>query len=143
MTAYLYRSLDSDMYMKVPDGIYVPNVNVGRNMYYVKLNKSLYGLKQSRRMWYNHLNEFLLNKCYSNNDDHPCIFICKSSTQFYIISVYVDDLNIIGIELDINDVRDHLNTEFEMSDLGKTKFYLCLQLEHLPTSILVHQSTYV
>jgi hypothetical protein len=112
-------------------------------MYYVKLNKSLYGLKQSRRMWYNHLNEFLLNKCYSNNDDHPCIFICKSSTQFYIISVYVDDLNIIGIELDINDVRDHLNTEFEMSDLGKTKFYLCLQLEHLPTSILVHQSTYV
>jgi hypothetical protein len=30
-----------------------------------------------------------------------------------------------------------------MKDLGKTKFYLGLQLEHLPTGILVHQSTYV
>jgi hypothetical protein len=29
-----------------------------------------------------------------------------------------------------------------MKDLGKTKFCLGLQIEHLPTSILVHQSTY-
>jgi hypothetical protein len=33
--------------------------------------------------------------------------------------------------------------EFEMKDLSKTKFFLGLQLEHLPTCILVHQSTYV
>jgi hypothetical protein len=30
-----------------------------------------------------------------------------------------------------------------MKDLGKTKFYLGLQIEHLQTSILVHQSAYV
>jgi hypothetical protein len=57
--------------------------------------------------------------------------------------VYVDDLNIIGIELDINEARDHLKTEFEMKDLGKTKFCLGLQLEHIPMDILVHQSAYV
>jgi hypothetical protein len=33
--------------------------------------------------------------------------------------------------------------EFEMNDLGKTKFWLGLQLKHLPTGILIHQSTYV
>jgi hypothetical protein len=86
---------------------------------------------------------FLLNKGYSNNDDCPCIFIHKSSTEFCIISVYVDDLNIIGTKLDINEARDHLKTEFEMKDLGKTKFCLALQLEHLPTSILIHQLAYV
>jgi hypothetical protein len=53
VTTYLYGSLDSDIYIKVPNEISVPNANVGCNMYYVKLNKSLYGLKQSRRMWYN------------------------------------------------------------------------------------------
>jgi hypothetical protein len=143
MTAYLYGSLDSDIYMKVPDGISVPNANIGCNMYCVKLNKSLYGLKQSGRMWYNSLNEFLLNKGYSNNDDCPCVFIRKSSTGFCIISVYVDDLNIIGTELDINEARDHLKTEFNMKDLCKTKFCLGLQLEHLPMGILVHQSAYV
>jgi hypothetical protein len=143
VTTYLYGSLDSDIYMKVTGEISVLNANVGCNMYCVKLNKSLYGLKQSGRMWYNRLKEFLLNKGYSNNDDCPCVFIRKSSTGFYIIAVYVDDLNIIGTELDINEVRDYLKMEFKMKDLGKTKFCLGLQLEHLPTGILVHQSTYV
>nr|ABF96511.1 retrotransposon protein, putative, Ty1-copia subclass [Oryza sativa Japonica Group] len=45
VTAYLYGSLDYDIYMKVPDGIDIPNQK-----------KSLYGLKQSGRMWYNRLN---------------------------------------------------------------------------------------
>jgi hypothetical protein len=94
-------------------------------------------------MWYNQLKEFLLNKCYSNNDDCPCVFICKSSIGFCIISVYVDALNIIGTELDINEARDHLMMEFKMKDLGETKFCLGLKLEHLPTGILVHQSAYV
>jgi hypothetical protein len=129
--------------MKVPDGIIVPNEHIGRNMYCVKLNKSLYDLKQSVRMWYNRLKEFLLNKGYSKNDDCPCVFICKSSSGFYIISVYIDDLNIIGTELHINGPGNHLKTKFEMKDLGKTKFCLVLQLEHLPMGILVHQSSYV
>jgi hypothetical protein len=114
VTTYLYGSLDSDIYMKVPYGIYVPNANVGRNMYCVKLNKSLYSLKQYERMWFNQLKEFLLNQCYSNNDDCPCVFIHKSSTGFCIISVYVDDLDIIDTKLDINEAQDHLKIEFEM-----------------------------
>jgi hypothetical protein len=52
MTAYLYGTLDSDIYMMVPDGIPIPNKGENRNMYCVKLKRSLYGLKQSGRMWY-------------------------------------------------------------------------------------------
>jgi hypothetical protein len=131
VTAYLYGSLNLDIYMKVLDGISVPNTNANRNMYYVKLIKSLYGLKQSERMWYNRLNELLLNKGYSNSDDCPCVFIRKSSTGFCIISVYVDDLNIIGHTNNIDEAHNHLKKEFEMKDLGKTKFCLGLQIEHL------------
>jgi hypothetical protein len=94
-------------------------------------------------MWYNRLKESLLQKGFSNNDDCPCVFIKTSSTGFCIISVYVDDLNIIGTQRDIDETRNHLKTEFEMKDLGKTKFCLGLQLEHLPTRILVHQSAYI
>jgi hypothetical protein len=67
----------------------------------------------------------------------------ESSTGFCIISVYVDDLNIIGTQRDIDETRNHLKTESEMKDLGKTKFCLGLQLEHLPTGISVHQSAYI
>jgi hypothetical protein len=69
VAAYLYGSLDSDIYMKVFDGIPVSNMHANHNMYYVKLVKSLYDLKQLERMWYNQLKEFLLNKGYSNSDD--------------------------------------------------------------------------
>jgi len=129
--------------MKVPDGIPIPNPNANRNMYCVKLQKSLYGLKQSGRMWYNRLSEFLLQKGYTTNDDSPCVFIKKSQTGFCIISVYVDDLNITGHVQDINEARNHLMTEFEMKDLGQTKFCLGLQLEHIPLGIFVYQATYI
>jgi hypothetical protein len=143
VTAYLYGSLDSDIYMKVPDGISIPNPGANRNMYCVKLKRSLYGLKQSGRMWYNRLSEYLLQKGYSNNDDCPCVFIKKSSTGFCIISVYVDDLNIVGNTQDVDEARNHLKTEFEMKDLGQTKFCLGLHIEHLHSGILVHQSAYI
>jgi hypothetical protein len=52
--------------------------------------------------------------------------------------VYVDDLNIIGNEPDINEARHHLRTEFEMKDLGQTKFFLGLQLEHLHSGIFIY-----
>jgi hypothetical protein len=118
-------------------------MHANHNMYYVKLVKPLYDLKQSGRMWYNRLKEFLLNKDYSNSNDYPCVFIRRSCTGFCIISVYVDDLNIIGHTKDIDKTRNHLKMEFEMKDLGRTKFCLLLQLEDFQTGILVHQSTYV
>jgi hypothetical protein len=37
VTAYLYGSLDSDIYMKFPNGIPIPNMYANCNMYYVKL----------------------------------------------------------------------------------------------------------
>jgi hypothetical protein len=143
VTAYLYGLLHSNIYIKVPDGIYVSNMNANRNMYCVKLVKSLDSFKQMGRMWYNRLKEFLLNKGYSNSDDYPCVFIRKSNIGFCIISVYVNDLNIIGRTKDIDEAHNHLKKEFEMKDLDKTKFCLGLQIEHLYTDILVQQSTYV
>jgi hypothetical protein len=127
MTAYLYESLDSDIYMKVLDGISVLNMHANHNIYCVKLAKSLYDLKQSGSMWYNRLKKFLINKRYSNRDDCPCVFIRRSSTRFCIILVYVGELNIIGHTKDIDEVCNHLKTEFEMKDLGRTKFCLGLQ----------------
>ena len=50
--AYLYGSLDSDIYMKIPEGFKLPDACTPRNLFSIKLQRSLYGLKQSGRMWY-------------------------------------------------------------------------------------------
>ena len=57
--------------------------------------------------------------------------------------MYVDDINIICNTQNIDETRNHLKTEFEMKDLGKTKFCIELQIEHLHSGILVHQSAYI
>ena len=142
VTAYLYGSLDSKIYMKVLEGLKIPGPNQNRNMFSIHLQRSLYGLKQFGRMWFNQLSNFLLKRGYTNNDDCPCVFIKKSTDGFYIISIYVDDLSIIGTTRDIEEASAYLKTEFEMKDLGKTKFCLGLHLEHLPEGVFVHQSTY-
>ena len=55
VTAYLYGSLDANVYMKIPEGFTLPEAmnSKPRSMYSIKLQRSLYGLKQSGRMWYN------------------------------------------------------------------------------------------
>ena len=84
-----------------------------------------------------------MQKGYSNSDDCPCVFIKRSSLGFYIISMYVDDIYIIGNTQNIDEARNHLMMEFEMKDLGKTKIYIGLQIEHLHSGIQVHQSVYI
>ncbi|KAG7578737.1 Ribonuclease H-like superfamily [Arabidopsis thaliana x Arabidopsis arenosa] len=144
VTAYLYGSLDNDIYMRIPEGLKMPEAlrSKSKEICAVKLQRSLYGLKQSGRMWYNRLSEYLLSKGYTNNAICPCVFIKKFPSGFVIIAVYVDDLNIIGTPKEIDDARTHMKEEFEMKDLGKTKFCLGLQIEHFQEGIFVHQSNY-
>ena len=84
--------------MKIPEGFKLPEANSTSScsMYSIKLQRSLYGLKQSGCMWYNRLSKYLLKEGYVNNPICPCIFIKKSKTEFAIITMYVDDLNLVG-----------------------------------------------
>ena len=62
ITTYLYGSMDNGIYMKILKGFKLPEANCTkpRSMYSIKLQQSLYGLKQSERIWYNRLSEYLL-----------------------------------------------------------------------------------
>ena len=42
------------------------------------------------------LASILLKYGYANNPICPCIIIKKSDTEFAIITMYVDDLNLVG-----------------------------------------------
>jgi ribonuclease HI len=118
------------------------NSSGSREGYSIKLYKALYGLKQSRRVWYKRLSEYSLKEGYKNDSICPCIFMKRSGKEFAIIVVYVDDINIIGTPEELPKAIDCLKKEFEMKDLGKTKFCLGLQIEYLNGGILVHKEAY-
>ena len=64
-------------------------------IYFIRLQKFLYGLKQSRHMLYNRLSKYLLKEKYKNDPICPYVFIKRFASKFVILAVYVDDLNII------------------------------------------------
>ena len=95
-------------------------------------------------MWYNRLTEYLLKQGYNNDPICPCVFIKRYQSQFVIIAVHVDDLNIIGTLEELQKAANCLKLEFEMKDLGRTRFCLGLQIEHLKdgifcTNLLIYQ----
>ena len=64
VTTYLYGSLDANVYMKIHEGFTLPEVmnSKPQSMYSIKLQRSLHGLKQCGRMWYNRLSQYLLKE---------------------------------------------------------------------------------
>ena len=128
VTAYLYGSIDAIVYMKIPEGFTLLEAMNSKpwSMYSIKLQRSLYGLKQSGRMWYNRLSQYLLKEGYVNNSICPCVFIKKREIGFAIIAVYVDDLNLIETPEELIKTTNYLKKEFEMKDHGKTRYCLGL-----------------
>jgi hypothetical protein len=69
-------------------------------------------------------------KSYTNNDDCPCGITKKSQMEFSIISIYANDLYIIGSPKDIDTQSPKEGVQDE--GLGKTKYFLGLQLDTFP-----------
>jgi hypothetical protein len=55
-TTFLHGDLEEEIYMKQPEGYVVK----GKKELVCKLKKSLYGLKQSPRMWYQKFDTYML-----------------------------------------------------------------------------------
>ena len=70
VTAFLNGTLE-EIYMKQPPGY----VQKGKEHLVCKLNKSLYGLKQSPRCWNKAFREYMDSINFTQSTADPCIFI--------------------------------------------------------------------
>lgn len=66
-TAFLYGDLEEIIYMKQPEGFENGN-------YVCKLNKGLYGLKQSARNWNKKISSIFLNNGFTQSKNDSCLF---------------------------------------------------------------------
>ena len=140
VTAYLYGPIDSDVYMNIPEGLNTSSMVKRKPC--LKLQRSLYGLKQAGRMWYQYLRDFLVECGFMNSELCPCVFIKQHLGDFVILAVYVDDINLIGSKTAVDDAAKVLGSKFHMKDLGKTSLCLGLKMEHMESGVLVHQTHY-
>ena len=73
-------------------------------------------------MLYNCLSEYLISQGYVNNELCPCVLIKKSHSGFAIVAVYIDNMNLIGTPVELEEIATHLKSKFEMKDLGKSRY---------------------
>ncbi|UYV80857.1 hypothetical protein LAZ67_19002001, partial [Cordylochernes scorpioides] len=110
-TAILYGDLQDQIYIKQPEGF-----NNGTDLVW-KLKKSLYGLKQSPRCWYQKIVNFMKERCLKESTADPCLFFRKTNDQLLIIAIYVDDGIIAGTnEQEINEFLDELMFSFKITN---------------------------
>ena len=123
--AYLNAPLDQDVYVKIPQG----DKNFGKG--YWKLNKSLYGLKQSGRNWNATITEFLLSIGFKQCKNEPCLFyyINERNEVSCIIGLYVDDMIITGFNYDLLYFIQKIKNKFSISNCQIINYILGISIE--------------
>jgi hypothetical protein len=128
--AFLHGDLQEDVYMIIPPGV-------------CKLHKSLYGLKQASRKWYEKLTSILLQQHYVQAASDHSLFIKQTDHSFTAVLVYVDDVILAGNSLtEFSTLKTILHEQFKIKDLGQLKYFLGLEVAHSSKGISLCQRKY-
>ena len=133
--AFLHGDLYEEVYMKVPQGFHtkVPNA-------VCMLKRSLHGLKQASRQWYAKLAEVLYAKGYKHSGNDYSLFYKKTKDSSTFLGVYVDDILLTGNdEVEIQNLKAHLDNIFRIKDLGKAHYFLGMEILSIPTGLVLTQ----
>jgi hypothetical protein len=124
-SAFLNGDLEEDIYMVQPEGFVEP----GKEHMVCHLRKSLYGLKQSPRQWYQKLHETFLDLGFKRCPSDNSIWVWAKDHVKVIIPVYVDDLTLACNNLAaLTALKDQLKAKFDMRDLGELNYILGLEV---------------
>ncbi|KAL0553695.1 hypothetical protein IC582_007597 [Cucumis melo] len=137
--AFLNGDLVEEVYMSPPPGF---EAQFGQQV--CKLQKSLYGLKQSLRAWFDRFTTFVKSQGYSQGHSDHTLFTKASKTgKIAILIVYVDDIVLTGDDqTKISQLKQRMGDEFEIKDLENLKYFLGMEVARSKEGISVSQRKY-
>lgn len=139
-SAYLNGDLEEEIYMKQPEGYN----ETDKPDYVCKLLKSLYGLKQSARVWNKTIDELLKRMGLTQSNADPCLYMRKVGEKVFYVIVYVDDLIVCCMaETEFKEFLKVLQANFKITDLGDVKLFLGIQIEKSRDGYLLNQQLYI
>jgi hypothetical protein len=141
-TAFLNGGIDAVVYIHQPEG-FVDRLNPKAACL---LRKSLYGLKQSPRIWYSTFVEFMTSLGFVRTRKDRCVFVKRYGNMLVYISLYVDDLLIFAPNtLIVNELKQAFMRRFQMTDCGEVSYILGWQItrNRAERTIFIHQNKYI
>lgn len=140
VTAFLNAPMDRKLYIKQPIGFVVK----GQECKVCLLLKSIYGLRKAPKEWSSTLHSFLvkmgLKRCWKDYG----LYFMYCGTHLVLVTVYVDDMLVIGRDCDIEYVASTLMKPFKMKELGNIRYLLGIEINYeMGKRITFSQEKYV
>ncbi|MBW0493743.1 hypothetical protein O181_033458 [Austropuccinia psidii MF-1] len=106
--------------------------------YVLKCKKSLYGLKQAARSWYQTLKNWLIGYGFITSNADPCLFIRNQTILFS----WVDDILVAGN--DSIQIINELKSDFKIKDLGLASHVLGIRIvRDRENHVVINQTHYI
>lgn len=108
------------------------------------LQKSLYGLKQSPRMWYKRLREFLIILGSKESYNDPSLFILIQRERIVYLFAYADDIVLTcSYENFVKDTITFMGKEFTLTELKELGYFLGIQVKKCEQRLHFSQQQYL
>jgi hypothetical protein len=115
--------------------------------YVYKLQRALYGLKQSPREWNTTLNSFMIDECgFKQLQCEKCLYIKQGSDGSYmLVCMYVDDLVVAYSHRSMfNSFIAKVKGKFKITQTDSLQKTLGFQIERTKTGgVFMHQHSYI
>ena len=135
--AFLHEDPKEEVYMELPPGF---EEQLGKGKV-CKLKKSLYGLKQSPRAWFEKFSDSIKSMGYTQGQtDYTMFYKHSHEGKITILIVYVDDIILTGNdEHEIRRMKESLAQKFEIKDLGNLRYFLGIEVARSKKGIFLTQ----
>ena len=126
-SAYLNSVLgdDEQIYMEQPVGHEMRD----RQQWVWKLKKTLYGLKQGAKNWYDALYKALVELGFTRMDADHGVFYKKTGSNIIILAVHVDDCMVTGNSATrISKFKVKMNGKYKLTNMGPASWLLGIKI---------------
>ena len=118
-SAYLHSTIEEEIYLEQPAEGFVERGENEQTLV-CKLNKSIYGLKQAAKNWYEALAKLPIENGFQRSCNDNCLFVRQEADgTFSYILLWVDDIIVAGASNEVIDaIESVLKENFKMDDRG-------------------------
>ncbi|GJR59882.1 putative ribonuclease H-like domain-containing protein [Tanacetum coccineum] len=133
-SAFLYGKIEEEVYVYQPPGF--EDLDFPDRVY--KVEKTLYGLHQAPRAWYETLSTYLLDNRFQRGKIDKTLFIIREKDDILLVQVYVDDIIFGSTKKKLCiEFEQLMHEKFQMSSMGELTFFLGLQVQQKKDGIFI------
>ena len=133
--AFLHGNLKEIVYMEQPPVFIHPTKKY--------LKKSLYGLKQEPRAWFDRLSKYLLHLGFHCSTSDASLFAYHTNNITTVTLIYADDIILTGSNEEfLQHLITKLSHELAIKDLGSLHYFLGIEVKPFPGGMFLSQHKY-